>query len=99
MAISTKKEIIILLRLRQIESYLETKIAYFGKNTQDMKMLVILKNTIDLLKRLDLNASGIKIDPDEFSDLKDEDLAGSGITDQLMEKLRNKDDNNKRKHK
>ena len=98
MAISTKKEIIILLRLRQIESYLETKIAYFGKNTQDMKMLVILKNTIDLLKGLDLNASGIKVDPDEFLDLKDEDLAGSNIIDQLMEKLRSKNDSSDRKH-
>lgn len=98
MAIYNKKEIIILLRLRQIESYLESKIAYFGKNTQDMKMLVILKNTIDLLKGLDLNATNIRIDPEEFTDLKDEDLAGSGLVDQLMAKRRKKNDSSNRKH-
>lgn len=96
MAIYNKKEIVILLRLRQLEDYLEKKQAYFGKNSQDMKMLIIMKNTIHLLKTLDLDATDLRIDPDEFNDLKDEDLNlfGGRLVDSLLNKWRNNDNSN-----
>ena len=40
MAIINKKEFTILIRLRQIEKYLQDKIKYFGKNSQDFKLLI-----------------------------------------------------------
>jgi len=90
MSINNKKEIVILLRLRQVEDYLEKKIQYFGKTAQDLKLLIIIKNTIQLLKQLDDDASDVRIDPDEFSDLKDSDLQGSGFLDKLLNNYRRK---------
>jgi|TARA_R100001163_G_C5056396_1_gene192806 PHD/YefM family antitoxin component YafN of YafNO toxin-antitoxin module len=95
MAIINKKEFTILIRLRQIEKYLQDKIKYFGKNSQDFKLLIVVKNTIQLLKELDDNATGVVIPAEDFEDLKDEDLVNINFIEHFLQRrFKDDDDSN-----
>lgn len=92
MAIYNRKEFVLLVRMRQIEKYLENKIKYFGKNAQDLKLLIITKNTIQLLKEMDANGTGIMVPPEDIEDLKDEDLININSVERFLKRRENNDD-------
>ena len=73
MAVSNKKELIVLLRLRQVEQYFERKIKAKVDCKEDWQQLVILKNTIQILHGVDINATGLNPSPKEWGDLTEED--------------------------
>ena len=73
MPISNKKELILLLRLRQVEKYLEKKLKIKGDSREDLQQLVILKNTIGILHDADINATGVSPPAGEWEDLKEDD--------------------------
>jgi hypothetical protein len=73
MPISNKKELILLLRLRQVEKYLEKKIKINGDTREDLQQLVILKNTIGILHDIDIGATGVSPPIDEWGSLTEDD--------------------------
>ena len=76
MPISNKKELILLLRLRQVEKYLEKKLKIKGDSREDLQQLIILKNTIGILHDADIDATGVIPPLDEWEDLTEEDWHG-----------------------
>ena len=73
MPISNKKELILLLRLRQIENCLEKKIKTKSSCREDLEQLILLKNTIGILHDADIDATGVRPPADEWGDLTEED--------------------------
>jgi|TARA_R110002051_G_scaffold121400_1_gene194584 hypothetical protein len=73
MAVANKKELILLLRLRQVEKYLEEKIKTKGDSREDLQQLIILKNTIGILHDADIDATGVTPPLDEWGDLTEDD--------------------------
>ena len=73
MPISNKKELILLLRLRQVESCLKKKMKTKGDSIEDLQQLILLKNTIEILHDADIDATGVNPPADEWEDLIEAD--------------------------
>ena len=71
--INNKKELILLLRLRQVEKYLENKLKAKGDSKEDLQQLIIVKNTIAIIYDADIDATGVEPPADEWGDLKEDD--------------------------
>jgi hypothetical protein len=71
--INNKKELIILLRLRQIEKYLENKLKANGDSKEELQQLIIVKNTIAIIYDADADATGVNPPANEWGDLTEED--------------------------
>ena len=73
MPLSNKKELLLLLRLRQVEKYLEKKLKIKGDSREDLQQLIIVKNTIAIIYDADIDATGVSPPADEWEDLTDDD--------------------------
>ena len=66
-----------------------------GKNLLKPFVKIVVKNTIQLLKELDDNATGVVIPAEDFEDLKDEDLVNINFIEHFLQRrFKDDDDSN-----